>query len=415
MSSLRVTWEKLSALGTESLSQEEERKVRLLNQCSIIAGISLAGFALLYLVDPLTMWHGIVLDLGFAGWQLSNLALTKRRLYALAHAQFLFLCNLQLALAAFYVGPGLGYQYYFFPFISVVFLVTPRRLSGLYPFALASLGLYLYFELVARPEDAVVSFSPGLTSLVRMVILISTCVTLALIAFLFDADTREAEHKLAAEHDRSERLLLNILPKSISERLKGGQQAIADGFANVTVLFADIVGFTVLSARLPPQELVRVLNEVFSRFDELAEKYRLEKIKTIGDAYMVAAGLPDPRPDHAEAVARMAIDMRTALAELNKKHGYDLEIRIGINSGPVVAGVIGKKKFIYDLWGDTVNTASRMESHGVKDAIHVTDATAELLRDSFVLESRGPIEIKGKGEMETFLVLGQKIGSRAAR
>ncbi|NUO55013.1 MAG: adenylate/guanylate cyclase domain-containing protein [Polyangiaceae bacterium] len=354
------------------------------------------------------MWHGIVLDVGFAGWQLSNLALTKRRLYTLAHAQFLLLCNLQLAIAVFYVGPALGYQYYFFPFISVVFLVTPRRLAALYPISLLSLGLYLYFELVARQEDAVVSFSPRLTDLVRLVIIVSTCITLALIAFLFDADTREAEHKLAAEHDRSERLLLNILPRTISERLKGGQQAIADGFANVSVLFADIVGFTVLSAKLPPQELVRVLNEVFSRFDELAEKHRLEKIKTIGDAYMVAAGLPEPRPDHAEAVALMALEMRAALDGLNRKHGYELEVRIGINSGPVVAGVIGKKKFIYDLWGDTVNTASRMESHGVKDAIHVTQATAELLKEKFDLESRGPIEVKGKGEMETFLVLGEK-------
>jgi class 3 adenylate cyclase len=408
VSRLRETWESVSSLGTEALPLEEQRKVRLLNQCSAIAAISLSGFALLYLIDPIAMWHGVVLDLGFAGWQLTNLALTKRRLYALAHAQFLLLCNVQLAIAAYYVGPSLGYQYYFFPFISVVFLVTPRRLWRLYPFAALSLGLYLYFELVARPEDAVVSFSPRLTSIVRLVILVSTCVTLALIAFLFDADTREAEHKLAEEHDRSERLLLNILPRTISERLKGGQQAIADGFANVSVLFADIVGFTVLSARLPPQELVRVLNEVFSRFDELAEKHRLEKIKTIGDAYMVAAGLPEPRPDHAEAVARMAIEMRQALADLNRKNDYGLEVRIGINSGPVVAGVIGKKKFIYDLWGDTVNTASRMESHGVKDGIHVTEATADLLRERFVLQPRGRIEVKGKGEMETFLVVGEK-------
>ena len=408
MGSLGALWEKVSSLGTEGLVPEEERKVRLLNQCSVIAAVSLSGFALLYFVDFGRMWHGAALDLFCAGWQLTNLALTRRRLYALAHAQFLLVCNLQLALVTAYVGPTVGFQYYFFPFISVVFLVTPRRLWILYPFAAISLALYLYFELAAVPQDAYASFSPALTKVIRLVTIVSTCVTLALIAFLFDADTREAETKAADEHDRSERLLLNILPRSISERLKGGQEAIADGFAEVSVLFADIVGFTTLSARLPPSELVSVLNEVFSRFDELADKHRLEKIKTIGDAYMVAAGLPDPRPDHAVAVARMAIGMRRAIDELNDKRGYGLEVRIGINSGPVVAGVIGKKKFIYDLWGDTVNTASRMESHGVKGGIHVTEATAELLRGRFELEARGAIEVKGKGEMPTFLVTAEK-------
>ncbi len=408
MASLRALWERVSSLGIDGLAPEEERKVRLLNQCAIIAAVSLTGFALLYFVDIRRMWLGAAIDLVFAGWQLTNLALTKRRLYGLAHAQFLLLCNLQLALVAAYVGPEVGFQYYFFPFISVVFLVTPRRLWKLYPFALLSLGLYLYFELVCDPSQAWVAFSPGLTKMVRLVTIVSTCVTLALIAFLFDADTRAAEVRAAEEHDRSERLLLNILPPTISTRLKSGQESIADGFADVSVLFADIVGFTLLSARLPPGELVSVLNEVFSRFDELAEQHGLEKIKTIGDAYMVAAGLPEPRADHAEACARMAIGMRDALEELNRKKGYGLEVRIGINSGPVVAGVIGKKKFIYDLWGDTVNTASRMESHGVKGSIHVTEATAALLRGRFDLEARGTIEVKGKGEMPTYLVLAEK-------
>ncbi|NUP09222.1 MAG: adenylate/guanylate cyclase domain-containing protein [Polyangiaceae bacterium] len=253
-------------------------------------------------------------------------------------------------------------------------------------------------------SDAVVQIDPAIAKLGRAATISTTFGTLVLLGYLFDADTRHAEKNLSIEHERSEQLLLNILPQSISERLKGGQKSIADGFSEVSVLFADIVGFTELSSRMPPAALVQVLNDVFSRFDEMADRYGLEKIKTIGDAYMVAAGLPEPRSDHAEVAVRMALGMRDALAEMNAEKGYGLSLRIGVHSGPVVAGVIGKKKFIYDLWGDTVNTASRMESHGVKDAVHVSEATAELVRGKFQLESRGTIQVKGKGDMVTYIV-----------
>jgi class 3 adenylate cyclase len=205
-------------------------------------------------------------------------------------------------------------------------------------------------------------------------------------------------------------LLLNILPGAISERLKTTQgagderAAIADGFAEVTVLFADIVGFTELSQRLDPAALVKMLNRIFSAFDDLAEKLGLEKIKTIGDCYMVASGLPTPRPDHAQAAAHMALGMRDALVRVNEESGYALHLRIGLHSGPVVAGVIGKRKFIYDLWGDTVNTASRMESSGVVDEIQVTREVHDRVGGEFEMEARGTIKVKGKGEMETFLL-----------
>jgi class 3 adenylate cyclase/ligand-binding sensor domain-containing protein len=212
---------------------------------------------------------------------------------------------------------------------------------------------------------------------------------------------------LHAEREKSEALLLNVLPAPIAERLKGGQNLIADHFDAVTVLFADIVDFTKLSARISPVILVGLLDEIFQAFDALAEKHGLEKIKTIGDAYMVVGGLPVPRPDHAGAVAAMALDMREALAGLTVARTFGLRVRIGIHTGPVVSGVIGKKKFIYDLWGDTVNTASRMESHGVPGEVQVSAATAELLRGAFVLEPRGAIQVKGKGEMEAFLVKGR--------
>lgn len=222
------------------------------------------------------------------------------------------------------------------------------------------------------------------------------------------ADLRKTNEQLAIEQEKSERLLLNILPEPIANRLKDEHHSIADGFAEVTILFADIVKFTELSSQVPPEKLVSLLNEIFSAFDRLTERYGLEKIKTIGDAYMVAGGIPNLRPDHAEAVANMALDMREEIAEFNKRHDSNCNIRIGINTGPVVAGVIGTKKFIYDLWGDTVNVASRMESHGMAGAIQVTADTYELLRDRFTFEPRGSINVKGKGEMMTYLLVGRK-------
>ncbi len=207
---------------------------------------------------------------------------------------------------------------------------------------------------------------------------------------------------------RSERLLLNILPKPIAERLKRDPGTIADAYADVTVLFADIVDFTTISAGVPAQELVGILNEVFTEFDRLVERHGLEKIKTVGDAYMVVGGLPVPRRDHAQTVAELALEMQEAIGACALKTNTRLMLRIGIHSGPVVAGVIGRRKFSYDLWGDTVNTASRMESHGVPGRIQLTADTFARIRDHYLCEERGPIPIKGKGEMTTYFLLGRR-------
>lgn len=219
----------------------------------------------------------------------------------------------------------------------------------------------------------------------------------------------ERTREIRQKNEENERLLLNILPGPIADRLKGGEETIADNFAEVTVLFADLVGFTPLSARTSAAVLVDLLNELVSAFDSLAIRHGVEKIKTIGDAYMAVAGLPRPRPDHAEATANMALDMLAALDSFNETHGTSLRLRIGLNTGPVVAGVIGTHKFIYDLWGDAVNTAARMESHGSPDRIHVTAATYEKLRGKYECEARGTIDVKGKGPMETYFVLGRKV------
>jgi adenylate cyclase len=213
--------------------------------------------------------------------------------------------------------------------------------------------------------------------------------------------------QIQVEKEKSERLLLSILPQAIADQLKQSPTTIADCFPEATVLFADLVGFTDLSSRRSPIEIVTLLNTIFTAFDALADFHGLEKIKTIGDAYMVVGGLPVPRADHASAIAQMALDMQTTIAQVNAETNESFSIRIGINTGPVVAGVIGTRKFNYDLWGDTVNTASRMESHGMAGSIQVTEATYQFIHDQFVFEERGLIEVKGKGAMKTYWLKGK--------
>jgi class 3 adenylate cyclase len=209
-------------------------------------------------------------------------------------------------------------------------------------------------------------------------------------------------------HRENERLLLSILPARIAARLRAGEGRIADHFPEASVLFADIVDFTRLSGGMSPEPLVTLLNDLFSRFDELAQEHGIEKIKTIGDCYMAVSGLPENKPGHAAALADMALDMLRCVNEFNQTHGTTLHVRVGLNTGPVVAGVIGRSKFIYDLWGDTVNTASRMEATGLPDRVQVTMAMQAALATEFDMEERGEIEVKGKGRLRTWLLQGKK-------
>jgi guanylate cyclase len=304
-------------------------------------------------------------------------------------------------------GPGALYWLYFVPLAGGAFLAfTPaerwdRRVATAIPLLVAP-TMFLWMN----GKSPLVEVSGATLSMFALMNVFGALIGQAAIVMWFSNAADRAEQDAEHERERSEKLLLNILPAPIAARLKDGPATIADSFGGVTVLFADLVGFTTLSARIPTDELIVMLNDVFSGFDALAEKHGLEKIKTIGDAYMVVGGVPTSRTDHAEAVAKMALEMRTYIAEKRLARGERLDVRIGIHSGPVVAGVIGTRKFSYDLWGDTVNTASRMESHGEPGKIQVSEATRALLSPKFALIERGPIAIKGKGEMKTWFLEG---------
>ena len=221
------------------------------------------------------------------------------------------------------------------------------------------------------------------------------------------ARLQEEKELVEIEKEKSEHLLLNILPGTIAGRLKAGEKTIANGHQIVSVLFADLCGFTKLSRKTSPADLVSMLNEIFTTFDDIVKNHGVEKIKTIGDCYMLVGGLPNPRDDHAHAVADTALEMVQALERINKNRDIDLAMRIGIHSGPVVAGVIGKIKFTYDIWGDTVNVASRMESSGLPGKIHISEQTMAELNSQFNLEERGMVECKGLGQVKTFFVNGR--------
>jgi guanylate cyclase len=269
-------------------------------------------------------------------------------------------------------------------------------------------GLFFFLTIVSWVlNDTFVHFAPAIPEHVRRLsFLVNVSGAASILYFVmryFQSQTEKAMYALVIEQGKTDKLLLNILPKSIADRLKLSNEKIADWHESVTILFADIVGFTTWSANMRPDDLVDILGRVFSRFDELTEKHGAEKIKTIGDSYMVVSGAPEARFNHAMAIMELARDMQKVITELSQEDG-GLMIRIGVNSGPVVAGVIGTSKFSYDLWGDTVNLASRMESYGVPGRIQVSQATYDLLKGNYPFEKREPLEVKGKGLIQSYLL-----------
>jgi adenylate cyclase len=307
-----------------------------------------------------------------------------------------------IPLGGFLAAGGVGLWGILAPLGALVFTNVRSAARWYVAWVVVFLGSGLAGELIGPVWDPPPDWFTS--TMLAMNIAVGGTMVFTLLA-LFAKQRSDALAALQVEQAKAENLLLNILPRSIADRLKADSQPIADQFGSASILFADVVDFTPWSERLTPDEVVGCLDHLFTHFDDLAEQHGLEKIKTIGDCYMVAAGVPEPRSDHARALALMALDMLDAMRADGEAGHLGLELRIGINSGPVVAGVIGRKRFLYDLWGDAVNMASRMESYGTTGRIQITRATYELLADEFECEARGTIAVKGKGEVETWYLV----------
>jgi guanylate cyclase len=310
-----------------------------------------------------------------------------------------------IPLGGFLAAGGVGLWGILAPLAALVFNDVRSAVRWYLAWVVVFLGSGIAGEIIGPVWEPVPRWFT--TTMLALNIVVGGALVFTLLA-VFASQRSAALAALRVEQAKAENLLLNILPSSIADKLKAQTQPIADQFVSASILFADVVDFTPWSERLQPADVVGYLDHLFSHFDELAERYGLEKIKTIGDCYMVAAGVPTPRPDHARALALMALDMLEAMRSNDEVGHLGLELRVGINSGPVVAGVIGRKRFLYDLWGDAVNTASRMESHGTPGRIQITRATYELVADEFECEPRGPIAVKGKGEIEAWYLVRRR-------
>ena len=393
-------WERLAARTTPAGSLADIESPRVVGWLVVgaLGGATLFTLALTIVFfvagEALAVWATAVLALCYVAtwvWHAATGMVTGPTVLAVV-VSIANQIALHVALGGYaYSG---GYLMWGIAMTFVLALMRGRRA------ALATAAFYLVVAVVfAFLEDTLAASRPpppqGLSTTLFSLVLIGNLVMVASILVFFLT-------RISFERERAEDLLLNVLPEEVAAELKEKGRVPARRFESISVLFADIVGFTVLNTQVPPEEMVERLNAIFTEFDRLADLYDCEKIRTIGDAYMVAAGVPVPRDDHAQALASMALDMLAFADE------GPLKFRIGINSGPVVAGVIGTRKFQYDVWGDTVNTASRMESHGRPDCIQITEATYRLIESEFVCVPRGPIDVKGKGTLETWFVEGRR-------
>jgi len=399
--------ERLKQIGADPADDEDlQARKALLVLISVLILPVAALWAALYLSFGSPVGWAPVAYFGVLAGSVAVFSRTRNFLWLLRVGQvaILFAPTLSMIpLGGFLGAGGVGLWAILAPLGSLVFERVDTAVRWYAAFAIVFLGSGIAGELVGPVSPQVPRWFT--TTMLGMNITVGGAIVFTLLA-VFASERRAALEALRVEQAKAEELLLNILPRSIAERLKAQTRPIADHIGSASILFADVVDFTPWSERLRPEDVVGHLDLLFTHFDGLAERYGLEKIKTIGDCYMVAAGVPDARPDHARALALVGLDMLAAMREHDELASLGLELRIGINSGPVVAGVIGRKRFLYDLWGDAVNTASRMESHGAPGRIQITRATYELLSDEFDCEPRGTIFVKGKGDIEAWYLVG---------
>lgn len=391
--------QRVIGFGTERYPEKVARRLRAVNIAAWSAAAAIAVFVMKnpVSIDPFSL----VVVAGLA-----VVPLLHRFGPGAAATGFILIMFAHVARLTFLIGTGDGVWVAFLTAapLSILFLGVERSIAAGF---LTALGVVLTIGLrVALPFDT----GYVAPAILTLNFAINLAVNAAILFFIVYYVSRSAAHAEAAaerEFGRSETLLANILPPAVASRLKDGQ-VIADRYEAASVLFADMAGFTARASDTAPEKLVGFLNTVFSRIDDLVEKHGMEKVKTTGDAYMVVSGVPEPRSDHAEALADLAIALREALVGLVDPGGRAVPVRIGIASGPVVAGVVGRRKFFYDVWGDAVNVAARMEQTGTPSHIHVAPATFELLKDRFDLQERGLIEVHGKGQMRTWYLSGRR-------
>jgi adenylate cyclase len=403
----RATW--LTRIGADPQDDEDLRqKKALLVQVSVLIAPVAVLWGILYLA--LGSAVGIAPLVYFAISVASLVVFARTKSF-----RFLFVVQLldilvaptaggQMLIGGFLPSGGVGLWGILAPLGALVFLEVRQAIRWFGAFLFVFVLTGILGEMLFADADLPVWFT---STMLALNVIGAGSVAFTLLAS-FANQRNGALTALRAEQEKSEALLTNVLPTSVAERLKVATQTIADHFESASIVFADVVDFTPLARRLAPADVVGILDQLFSHFDTLVERHSLEKIKTIGDCYMAVAGVPDPCADHARRAALLALDMRDALATSAFAGQSGLALRIGINSGPVVAGVIGTKRFLYDLWGDTVNTASRMEEHGTPGDIQITRMTYQLLKDEFICKRRGTILVKGQGQMETWYLVGSR-------
>ena len=394
--------------GIDGYSPAAQRRLRQINVLSAFMVASCVVFPLFYMVVD---WQGLKL-LVLAILANALLFFVPPFLHRYSDIAAITWIAVQSALmflvCGVIVGSAAGIHFWLLAGGALIVFYGIERL----PLALATISLmvggFLFVEFQVPRFNAWSPITPSVANLIRMLAVIGVVFIIAGFVYLAMYMARQAEAALEAEYDRSEALLSSIMPDKIAARLKREPRSIiADKYDHVTLLFADVVNFTPKASLLPPEEVVAFLNRVFSAFDALAEKHGLEKIKTIGDAYMVAGGLPETQPDQVIRAADMALDMLETVSGLSRNLGEEVSVRIGIHTGPAVAGVLGRRKLLYDVWGDTVNTAARMEASGLPDRIQVTEEVFRLLDGTYAFEERGMIDVKGKGPMKVYFLLAQ--------
>jgi adenylate cyclase len=392
---------------TRHYAESIDSRVRVLKIAAWIGAVVSAAFGVWQLT-----WSGEIWWVGLLNVVTAAVFLTVPYLYRfgelVAPLTFFFFAFVSLSIVCWSIGTGSGLQFYFLVAASLVVLVLGIERIVLAA-SVVSVGVagIIALELLV-PHDRGVQ-PPGAMTVGFVTSVVASCLMIVATVWYALREIARAEQAMEAEYERSERLLANILPATIAQRLKDPSRTIiADKYDDASILFADIAGYTKRASDTSPTDLVRFLDRLYTDLDALVDRHDLEKVKTSGDSYMVVSGVPQPRPDHAEALACLALDMADAVADLTDPQGRAVPLRIGLATGPVVAGVVGARKFFYDVWGDAVNVASRMETTDVAGRIQVPQNVYERLRDTFLLEERGDVDIKGKGVMHTWYLVGRR-------